>query len=508
MLLSALLITGGLTIRDVRHQQDTALQLQQGATSLQLMLRGVNESAVTQGASSSVKAGRAGIESFNEVYQQLLLLTVNDTEIYSFISGEWRKNWERLRPRVENFLDNSENVDFNDIPQMIEIGKLMAAGGEVADEMAAFAQQTRAKAIEQEEEALHRSVVLAALILLAMGIMYTGLAGTTSRQLRDFENVIADVERQSDLTRRVRATRDDELGHIGRAIDRMLEKFQHSLQEAANASHALLDDTKNLRQVSEKTSADTDAQKDTTAQLSVAMQELVQTLENIAMNVSRTSEAADGTRRQTEESSARASTAMHSIQELTNGIQHTSEIVRELNGKAAAIGTVLDVIRGIAEQTNLLALNAAIEAARAGEQGRGFAVVADEVRMLATRTQDSTREIQDIITQLQQGAEAAVVAMSNDCNRGAAGVTDTTKAMTANEEAAGAVTAITDLIAQIATATEQQHVTAEEINRNLVNINQIAEQTALGAAANSEVSAGIEATARRLDAAVKVFKLS
>ncbi|HEY5601484.1 MAG TPA: methyl-accepting chemotaxis protein, partial [Gammaproteobacteria bacterium] len=316
------------------------------------------------------------------------------------------------------------------------------------------------------------------------------------------------VEQQSDLTRRVRSPRDDELGRIGHAIDRMLEKFQHSLQEAASASQALLQGTKNLRQVSEKTSVDTDIQKDTTAQLAVAMQELVQTLEHIAMNVSRTSEAADGTRQQTQESSARASAVMRSIQELTNGIRNSSDIVRDLNGKATAIGTVLDVIRGIAEQTNLLALNAAIEAARAGEQGRGFAVVADEVRMLATRTQDSTREIQDIITQLQQGAEAAVVAMGNDCNRAAAGVTETTKAMTANEQAAVAVTAITDLITQIAAATEQQHVTAEEINRNLVNINRIAEQTAVGAATNSSVSAGIEATAHRLDAAVKVFKLS
>jgi len=127
LLLSVLLITGGLTIRDVRHQQDIALHLQQGATHLQLMLRGVNESAVTAGASASVKAGRAGIERFNEVYGQLLLLTVKSPEIHNFITGEWRKSWESLRPRVERFLDNSESVDFNDVPQMIEIGKLMAA---------------------------------------------------------------------------------------------------------------------------------------------------------------------------------------------------------------------------------------------------------------------------------------------------------------------------------------------------------------------------------------------
>lgn len=198
--------------------------------------------------------------------------------------------------------------------------------------------------------------------------------------------------------------------------------------------------------------------------------------------------------------------AIGSINSLADEIEKTAKVTQSLVENSETIGSVLDVIKGIAEQTNLLALNAAIEAARAGEQGRGFAVVADEVRTLASRTRDSTTEIQNIIEKLQSRANQAASVMQNSREKARDSVAQAEEAGSVLQEISTAIANIDCLNAQIATAAEEQTSVAEEMNRNIVSISDIAEETVAGAAELASSSQDLSKLASDLQAEVSQFK--
>ena len=199
--------------------------------------------------------------------------------------------------------------------------------------------------------------------------------------------------------------------------------------------------------------------------------------------------------------------ASNSIDELANEVESAASVIQQLASDSDSIGTVLDVIKGIAEQTNLLALNAAIEAARAGEQGRGFAVVADEVRTLAGRTQESTQEIEAMIDKLQSGAKNAVTAMEAGQEKASIGVAQTKQAGEALAAITRAVTTISDMNTHIASSAEEQSATTEEMNKNIININQLADQTANSAQQSTAASAELSKLATDLQNLVSQFKI-
>jgi methyl-accepting chemotaxis protein len=195
------------------------------------------------------------------------------------------------------------------------------------------------------------------------------------------------------------------------------------------------------------------------------------------------------------------------IHDLSASVQQAAGVIGRLEQDSIEIGGVLDVIRNIAEQTNLLALNAAIEAARAGEQGRGFAVVADEVRTLASRTQQSTREIQGMIERLQAASKEAVQAMDETNAQARKGTDIAVRTGEVLESITHAINQISDMNNQIASAAEEQSVVAEEINRNVVGINEIGEHTANGAQQTAAASEGLNSLAGQLQRIVGQFKI-
>ncbi len=233
------------------------------------------------------------------------------------------------------------------------------------------------------------------------------------------------------------------------------------------------------------------SQQAETDQVATAVEEMSASVREVAINAQATADAAHQADTNAAAGRQVVLSTGESISNLSNEIEQATSVIHELEQRSEEISSVLDVIRGIAEQTNLLALNAAIEAARAGEQGRGFAVVADEVRSLASRTQSSTTEIQSMIEKLQAGARSSVEVMRNSRTQAERSVNQAQEAGTALEEITGSVQAITDMSTQIATAVEEQSAVSEEISRNVANIRQAAD-------GNADTSLAIEQAAGRV----------
>jgi len=242
-------------------------------------------------------------------------------------------------------------------------------------------------------------------------------------------------------------------------------------------------------------------------QVATAMNEMSATVQEVASNASHAAQAAQDASEQAGEGLKVVDHTISSINNLANAVEEASGVINQLESDTDNIGVVLEVIRGISEQTNLLALNAAIEAARAGEQGRGFAVVADEVRTLASRTQESTLEIRSMIESLQSGSTQAVEVMTKGKEQAAISVGHAQKAGESLNGITQAVSSISDMNTQIATAAEEQTAVAEEINQNIVNISQLGEQAVSGAQQTSDASEELARLSNELQMMVGQFRV-
>jgi aerotaxis receptor len=298
----------------------------------------------------------------------------------------------------------------------------------------------------------------------------------------------------------------DEIGAMALAIKMQASELRAVVGRISDSGLQLKSSAESLAGTIEQTNIRVHEQQSQTGQVATAMHEMSATVQEVARNAAY---AADGTaeaQRSTAEGRQVVNDTIASIRQVAAGVQQAAQVINELNSNAADIGTVVDVIRGIAEQTNLLALNAAIEAARAGEQGRGFAVVADEVRTLAQRTQQSTQEIQGMVERLQSGAGQAVEAMEQGREKTEVSVQKATAAGGALEDIAKQIGRISDMSTQIATAAEQQSAVAEEINSNVVRISELGQSTAEDAYRNGEISQRLIHEARRQHQLVEQFQ--
>ncbi len=310
-----------------------------------------------------------------------------------------------------------------------------------------------------------------------------------------------------DLTQRLNTSGNDEMSQLARAFNMFVDQIQSVIKEVDNSTQRVAAAASQLSSTTEQTTQVITRQTSETDHVATAINEMAATIHQVAQSALQAASTTREADSQAQDGKQNIHETAHTVSSLSDEVGRATEVIQQLETQAENISSVLDVIGGIAEQTNLLALNAAIEAARAGEQGRGFAVVADEVRTLASRTQESTHEIEQMIEQLQAGAKQAVTVMEN--SRTSTQVT-ADKAMAtqgALDTISASIQGVNDMITQIASAAEQQSSVAEEINRNVVNIVNLSNDTAQASEQTSQASAELNTLAEQLKLLVHRFKI-
>lgn len=305
----------------------------------------------------------------------------------------------------------------------------------------------------------------------------------------------------------MQVNRRDELGQLQSGLQQMMLNLHELIEGIRSGVIQVASAAEQLSAVTEQTNAGVNNQKNETDHVATAMSEMTATVQNVARNAEEASTAASAADQQAYEGERIVSEAIAQIKRLAEELNQSADAVRHLQEQSEKIGGVLDVIKAVAQQTNLLALNAAIEAARAGEAGRGFAVVADEVRSLALRTQRSTEEIESLVAGVQSGTHAVASGMESSQLLSESSVEFTHRAVSALENITSKVSIIQAMNQQIATAAEQQSAVAEEINRSVINVRDISEQTASTCEETASSSTELARLGHELERLVGRFKV-
>jgi methyl-accepting chemotaxis protein len=333
---------------------------------------------------------------------------------------------------------------------------------------------------------------------LLFGLLIWAIGRNVARPLQDTARMMTDISSgDGNLDVSLDASGKDEVAHLASGFNQFVATIRGLVRQVSQSASDLDRVAETLATASQNSNSRIQQQQSETTQIATAMTEMSATVQEVAVRTSEVASTAERTQSAVHAGNAAVDEASNAIHALAEDIGEASSTVRRVHGDSERIGTVLEVIRGIAEQTNLLALNAAIEAARAGEQGRGFAVVADEVRQLAHRTQESTREIQEMVESLQHSVAQTVSVMGSSRERADNTVASASRVSELLTEIAGSVDQITQMTLQIATAAEQQSHVAEDINRNVTNITQMghdnAEEISHSAASAQGLSASVDA---------------
>ncbi|POQ06687.1 methyl-accepting chemotaxis protein [Pseudomonas syringae pv. avii] len=352
-------------------------------------------------------------------------------------------------------------------------------------------------------------VAVATVVLMLIVVLWLA-----SVIIRNIKVAVVDVNRTlialstRDLTARTRYVGKDEFGEISRNLDNMAQQISDVIRDIGSATAQVATAAEQSSAVALQTSQNVAQQRQGTDQVATAISEMSATVKDVARSTTDAAAMSQRVNTSTVQGKAEIENTISLIQGLSLQAEQTSQIIGELKGESNAISSVLDVIRGVADQTNLLALNAAIEAARAGEQGRGFAVVADEVRNLAKKTQESTVSIQNMIANLQSGSERAATSMQETLGKAQAGASSVVRAGELLEEIAEGIASISDRNIQVASAAEEQSLVAEEIHRNVDDINSLVIQVSAGAEQTAVTSRELARLAEQQQGLVGRFRVS
>ncbi len=361
--------------------------------------------------------------------------------------------------------------------------------------------------IESKQQLKFTSIGIAIVVLLLIAYLFAGFYRAVQDSIQRV-NQATQAMANGDLSARLNLHSRDEMQQIADAFNDMSNRIQQLIRSIVDNANQLATASQQVSSAAQESARNLERQRRETDMVATAMEEMSSTVHEVANNAAGAADATQQANSDAHHSMQTVQKSTKAIAALAQEVEHTAQAIQQLEQSSESIGTILDVIKGIAEQTNLLALNAAIEAARAGEQGRGFAVVADEVRTLASRTQESTAEIETMITRLQDGARKAVETMDSSRERAQNSNEEANQAMHSLESIVQIITQINDMNTQIASAAEEQNVTSAEVTRNISTIRDLAEQNSAAAEQTSRSSESLSEIASQLKQMVSRFKIN
>ena len=508
---------------------DARGDLETTASSALQLIDAINRDVLAQGESDAARLDQ--YRAASAAKEQLLQVRF---EVRGYIADNSAQNEQTALRQLDNALDYARKLNGALPNEAARIQQFEAAvvsyrdalnryKNAVADIAAARTEMTtqgydivsRSEALykiqlerRDAESAQARSLqLIATLLALLVGI---AAAVIITRQItRPLRQTLEVVERiaAGDLTHEQRVTRRDELGVLQQGIQRMGTTLRDLISGIRDGVTQIASAAEELSAVTEQTSAGANNQKVETDQVATAMHEMATTVQEVARNAEHASAAATDADRQARAGDDVVTQAIAQIEKLADEVARSTDAMAQLQQESQKIGSVMDVIKSVAEQTNLLALNAAIEAARAGEAGRGFAVVADEVRGLAQRTQKSTEEIEVLVAGLQNGTQQVANVMLGSRSLTDSSVELTRKAGTSLESITRVVSDIQSMNQQIAAAAEQQSAVAEEISRSILSVRDVSEQTASASEETAASSVELARLGNQLQMMVSHFRV-
>ncbi|KGK15994.1 methyl-accepting chemotaxis protein [Vibrio navarrensis] len=441
-------------------------------------------------------------------------------EGYMAIVNDQGKLFTHANTKLLNQPVSALGLNFNDIMQAARSGKDIYA--DVNGEKSVIyaqpidgTQLTTVSVINYQSlvaplfDALWGQLLLTAIVVIVCTALFNMLCTLLFRPLNNVSLALEQIANGSgDLTQRIEVESSDEVGRLANNFNTFVSSLQQLIGHIRQQSHQLTDQADTSTARADRAVNEIHHQQQEITMVATAVTELASATQEIASHAEQTARAAQDSATSTNNGHALVLHTKSSINSLASELEQASGVIGDLSRHAQEISTVLSTIQGIAEQTNLLALNAAIEAARAGEQGRGFAVVADEVRVLSQRTHSSTEEIKSTIDALQQITQRAVALMESSATLAGNSVNDADKATLALEEINAAVNLISDMATQIATAAEEQTHVTSEITQNITSIKDVADQLVINSQDSSSESNQLKQQASELSAKVATFKLS
>ncbi|MBY5271339.1 DUF1631 family protein [Pseudomonas aeruginosa] len=417
-----------------------------------------------------------------------------------------RETLKRLGQLFEDRVIVAETLDTPWTQFYDQVSAAMDKTYQLDDAVLGYLDTQLQKRLQQVRTQMLLLVAALAVVFAAILYLYGGFYVSTRATLKDLGRMMERVA-GGDMTVSFQARSRDELGELGQSFNESVAKIHDLIERVSQTVGEVERQTLRVESVSAESNQAVAGQRSQIEQVATAMNQMAATAQEVARSAAMAVSSANSVNQETLSGRSLVESQVGSIQRLAGEIDQSVAAINRLASDSASISQVLDVIKGIAEQTNLLALNAAIEAARAGEQGRGFAVVADEVRTLAKRTQQSTAEIEQMILRLQGGVDAAVKAMGSSHHTADGTVNESAQVQQALENILGAVGMIVDQNQQIAAAAEQQTAVAHDIDQNIVEINQAGERTAEGASQTERASRELGAQVTQLKRLIGAFRV-
>jgi len=466
----------------------------------------------------SATRGRDGLnDGFDEAKNNAILFEKLINEMAA-LDAAYADEYQALLPIFQDYYTVGQKM----AQAYIDSGPLggnqmMASFDEVAANISTAVDEMLKRIEDRSYQALilqkNETVMMTTTMLIGATILLLGIIAlfiVMSRALSRLPLISTSLQRLSngDLVSPVVASGNDELSGIMHSLDEMRIRFLKTAHEITSAANELSSTSEEMAAMATHSTQNVQQQHLETDRVATAMNEMTATIKEVGVNTSRAAETAQQANAETLSGKSIVDQALIEITGLADQLNSASGVVKTLEQDSESITTILDVIKGIAEQTNLLALNAAIEAARAGEHGRGFAVVADEVRTLASRTQQSTEEIQQMIESLQSGSQQAVNVMNKSQEEAQIVVERAAKIGDSLSVISNAVASISDMNSQIANAASEQGAVSDEINRNIVHINEMANNATEYSEQSTTASDNMAQLAIQLQTAVSHFKVS